>query len=100
MNTHVKPLTSQLQARLATRATAITNEANWAKAFRAQEQMTSYRQSKQIIAELTSQQVLDKELLSNLNEQERFKKDYMNLLDSYYAVTSALADVSDGIGGA
>lgn len=95
MNTQVKPLTSQLQARLATRATAITNEANWAKAFRAQEQMTSYRQSKQIIAELTSQQVLDKELLSNLNEQERCVKDYKRLEAMYMELCNAVAELSD-----
>lgn len=54
---------SQLQSRIAKRASKLTENTMWKVGYRSLGRMQDWRESKKIIAALTSEQVLDKALL-------------------------------------
>ena len=63
MNVHFNTLASQLQSRIAKRATEITLNTMWKQGYRSLGRMHDWREAKEDIAELTKQQCLDKALL-------------------------------------
>ena len=73
-------LASAIQSRIARRAATITEQENWKIYHRVLEQMTDWRDSKALIAELTESQILDKKLLKVIQELAHAEQEYDKLV--------------------